>query len=197
MKTEDLTALGLNQEQINAIFALNGKDLAASQKALADMTAERDALNGKLTTATDALKKFENVDVEAIRKQAADAQKALDAATAKYQADLTARDQSAWIDAKFDALGVKSPFARKQIKAELQSGSAGPAWKDGAYLGFDEYMANAKKLDPSLYQTAEEKKAADAAAQATPAKPDANLPVFTAPAGQAAPEKKYIPPKIL
>ena len=34
MKTEELTALGLNEDQVKQVFALNGKDVEAAKAAL-------------------------------------------------------------------------------------------------------------------------------------------------------------------
>ena len=42
MKTEELTALGLNEDQVKQVFALNGKDVeaakAAKDKTIAELT---------------------------------------------------------------------------------------------------------------------------------------------------------------
>ena len=54
------------------------------------------------------------------------------------------------------------------------------------------YMANAKKKDAALYQTAEEKEAAEKAA-----KQKEKAPTFTGPAGDpGSSSEKYTPPKI-
>lgn len=42
MKTEELKAQGLTQEQINFVMAENGKDIDKIQKKLDDMVVERD-----------------------------------------------------------------------------------------------------------------------------------------------------------
>ena len=36
MKTEELTALGLNEDQVKQVFALNGKDVEAAKAAKAE-----------------------------------------------------------------------------------------------------------------------------------------------------------------
>ena len=41
MKTEELTALGLNEDQVKQVFALNGKDVEAA-KAAKDKTSQKE-----------------------------------------------------------------------------------------------------------------------------------------------------------
>lgn len=72
MKTEELKAQGLTQEQINFVMAENGKDIDKIQKKLDDMTAERDKEKGRADTAEETLKGFDGVDVEKLNKSIAD-----------------------------------------------------------------------------------------------------------------------------
>lgn len=73
MKTEELTALGLTEDQVKQVFALNGKDVeaakAAKDKTIADLTAERDGLKTRLDTAETTLKKFEGIDPQQIQQE--------------------------------------------------------------------------------------------------------------------------------
>ena len=56
MKTEELKAQGLTQEQINFVMAENGKDIDKIQKKLDDMTVERDKEKGRADTAERKVK---------------------------------------------------------------------------------------------------------------------------------------------
>lgn len=60
MKTEDLQAKGLNQEQIDFVMAEYGKDLNA-------VKAERDTFKTQLTSAQATLKGMEGVDVTGLQ----------------------------------------------------------------------------------------------------------------------------------
>lgn len=62
MKTEDLQAKGLSQEQIDFVMAEYGKDLNA-------VKAERDTYKTQLTTAQATLKDMEGVDVAGLQNQ--------------------------------------------------------------------------------------------------------------------------------
>ena len=109
-----------------------------------------------------------------------------------YKDQLILRDQKDWIDKRLSEYGVASPFARKQIISECTSKETGLTWKDGKYMGFDDYMKSAKEQDSGLYQSEEEKAAAEKeAAQKEKA------PTFTGALGNRTNEsEKFVPPKI-
>ena len=192
MKTEELTALGLTEEQVKQVFALHGKNLTAEQKKTEAAIAERDNLRQRLTEAEGALKSFEGIDPEKIQGELADWKKKAQDAEKDFKAQLTRRDQQDWLKSKLDEYGVKSPYARRQLEQECMAEGSGLAWKDGKFMGFDDFMKAAKEQDAGLYQTQEEKDAAEKAADEAK-----SAPAFTAPVGdQGAKQGRYVPPKI-
>lgn len=198
MKTEELTALGLTDEQVKSVFAMHGKDTTALQqenatltKSVSDLTAERDNLNTQLKAANDTLAKFGDNTPETMQAEIQKYKKQAEDAENNYKAQLTARDQKDWIKKKLDEYGVTSPYARAALEAEIMSGDNGLTWKDGSFFGFDDLMKAAKAKDSTLYQTAEEK--AEAEKQT---KLEGDAPAFVAPLGQQKPQgetKKGIP----
>ena len=170
MKTEELLALGITEEQAKKVLTIHGKDIE-SLKARADKAeSDRDSYKSQLTESqtklgeaqdrlTETLDKFKDVDpdklqeeVEKYKKEAADAK-------SEYEAKVTQRDQRAWLENQLDKVyGVTSPLAKKAIISEVMSSDEGLPWKNDKFLGFDDYMADAKKADNSLYLTEEEKK---------------------------------------
>lgn len=92
MKTEELKAKGLTQEQINFVMAENGKDIDKIQKKLDDMTAERDKEKGRADTAEETLKGFDGVDVEKLNKSIADWKKKAEDAEKDYKQKIADRD---------------------------------------------------------------------------------------------------------
>lgn len=92
MKTEELKAQGLTQEQINFVMAENGKDIDKIQKKLDDMTAERDKEKGRADTAEETLKGFDGVDVEKLNKSIADWKKKAEDAEKDYKQKIADRD---------------------------------------------------------------------------------------------------------
>ena len=61
MKTEDLKALGLNDDQVQKVFAMNGTDMNDLKQQVTTLTTERDAARSQLG---EANKKLEGYDPE-------------------------------------------------------------------------------------------------------------------------------------
>lgn len=195
MKTEELTEIGLTEEQAKQVFALNGKDIEKHKKRITELETERDNFKTQLDTANETLKKFDGIDpakmqdeIETYKTKAANAEK-------EYAKKIAQRDQRDWVNTQLDKYGVTSPYARKQLAAECMSEDSGLTWKDNSFYGFDDFMKAAKKNDPSLYKT-EEEKAAEKKAEES----EENKPHFTLPKeGEKPPaggEKKHEIPKL-
>lgn len=101
MKKEELTALGLTEEQANAVYALNGKDVNA-------VRAELDTANNTIKTLQDTVKAFDGVDIDKLKSAAGDWEK-------KYNDDISALKlnyalESALIGAKARDVKAVKPF---------------------------------------------------------------------------------------
>lgn len=193
MKTEELEKLGLTKEQISEVFKLNGADLTKKDARISELEGERDKYKGQLETAENTLSSFDGIDPTKIKEQIEDYKQAAENAKKDYERKIEQRDQRDWVNAKLDEYGVKSPFARRQLESDVMADDSGLKWKDGAFFGFDDFMKAAKEKDGSLYQTAEEKKAAEDAAAL-----EGKAPRFTGPATgpTEGAGKKFVPPKI-
>ena len=208
MKTAELTALGISEEIASKILAMNGKDIEnakasaseAKKKEIDALTEARDNLQTQLDTANETLKKFENIDPEQIQSELNTYKERAEQAEQKYVKDITERDQKEWLKKKLDDYGVKSPLARKQIVSEIMSPEEGLKWtpakgdKPGAFYGFEEYMKAAKEEDDTLYQTDEEKAAAQKQKDL-----EGDEPKFTDPLGDepgVGGKEKFTPPAI-
>lgn len=92
MKREDLEKLGLTKEQVDGVCDLNNADVqplkSELQKAQDDLKVARD----KLVTTEEALKKFDGVDAEALKKQIEDLQADLKQKDTDHAAELATRD---------------------------------------------------------------------------------------------------------
>lgn len=138
MKTEDLKALGLNDDQVQKVFAMNGTDLNDLKQQITTLTAERDTARNNLS---DANKKLEGYDPE-WRTKAEKAENDAKAQVAAMQQDFAARTAAAGV--KFSSESAKRAFLSdlKAKKLPLQ---------DGKLLGFDDYVASYKKTDPGAF----------------------------------------------
>lgn len=102
MKTEDLKAQGLTDEQISFVMSENGKDIGKIQKKLDDMTAERDKEKSRADTAEETLKGFDGVDVEGLNKSIADWKKKAEDAEKDYKQKLADRDFNDLVSAEIE-----------------------------------------------------------------------------------------------
>ena len=193
MKTEELTAIGLTDEQATQVLAMNGKDIEKHKKQITTLEGERDNFKAQLDTANETLKKFEGIDPQQIQTELQTYKQQAEDAEKKYTRELTQRDQRDWINKRLDEYGVASPYARKQLTSDCMAEDSGLTWKDGAFFGFDDFMKSAKEKDKSLYLTAEEKAEAEKAAALKD-----KAPTFTGPTTDPnkGTDKKFTPPKV-
>ena len=182
MKKEELTALGISEEVAAKVLEINGKDIEHAKevkdrekKAVED---ERDGYKTRAETAENTLKSFEGIDPAKIQEEVTTWKTKAVQAEKDYAAKITQRDQKDWLKEQCDAFGIKSPFARAAIVAECMDADSGLKWKDGAFVGFGDYMKSAKEKDPGLYETEEERKQREDEEAAKN-----NAPNFTGPAG--------------
>ncbi|MEE0800300.1 MAG: phage scaffolding protein [Gemmiger sp.] len=138
MKTEELKALGLNDDQVQKVFAMNGTELNDLKQQITTLTAERDTARNNLS---DANKKLEGYDPD-WRTKAEKAENDAKAQVAALQQDFAAQTAAAGV--RFSSESAKRAFLSdlKAKKLTLQ---------DGKLLGFDDYLADYKKDDPGAF----------------------------------------------
>lgn len=92
MKTEDLKALGLDEETIKKVFSLNGKEIEELKKQIADKdkeltnaNSEKESITKNLDEVKEKLKGFDGVDVEGLNKQIKDLQEKMDAQAKQFE----------------------------------------------------------------------------------------------------------------
>ncbi len=115
MKTEDLKALGLTEDQITAIMKENGIDIAKEQKKTTAAELDRDNFKAQLETAQTALKDFEGVDVKDLQGKITQLTKDIEAKESEYQAKLSDIDFNSTIEAAITGAGAKNSKAVKAL----------------------------------------------------------------------------------
>ena len=150
MKTEDLQALGLNEEQIKKVFELSGKDVNAEKKKTEKAEADRDQWKARAETAEETLKGFDGVDVDGLNKQieewktkAADAEK-------EYQAKIRERDLNDALNAALGEIKFTSEAAKRAVMAEVKD-SQKVSFEDGKLYGLDQLIGEIKERDASAF----------------------------------------------
>lgn len=193
MKTEQLTELGLTEEQTAKVLALNGQSIEKHKKRAEMFEAEKNDLTKRLETAEQTLEGFKGIDPEKIQQEIDGYKQKVADAEKNFVSQMKARDQRDWLKEQFDKYGVSSPYARRQLETDCMAEN-GLKWdeKDKTFYGFDDFMKSAKEKDAGLYQTQEEKEAAEKEAQN-----QRKRPYFTDTLNKNSDgDKKYVPPKI-
>lgn len=138
MKTEDLKALGLNDDQVQKVFAMNGTDMNDLKQQVTTLTTERDAARSQLG---EANKKLEGYDPE-WRTKAEKAENDAKEQVAALQNDFAAQTA-------ISAVKFSSESAKKAFLSDLKAKNL--PLQEGKLLGFDDYLANYKKNDPGAF----------------------------------------------
>ena len=132
MKREFLKGLELADEVIDKIMTEYGKSTDRAKNELA-------AANTQIKTLQDAVKKFDGVDVETLKKTAADWEK-------KYNEDIAALKLSSAVDTALSSVGARNP---KLLKGALDMSKVS---LDGENLkGLTEQIEAIKKTDAYLF----------------------------------------------
>lgn len=171
MKTEELKAQGLTEEQISFVMAENRKDLKKLQKENDNLTSERDTWKEKAEAAEATLKGFKGVDLETMQKELSDWKQKATEAEKNAQAQLYERDFADALKTEFEGIKFSSEAAKRAIMAEVKE--ADLKLKDGKILGLNDLLSQMKEKDASAFVD-------DAQQQA-----QKNMARFTAPAGKS------------
>ena len=149
MKTEELQALGLTEDQIKKVFELSGKDVNAEKKKTQAAEADRDQWKTRAETAEETLKGFDGVDVEGLNKQIEDWKNKAAEAEKDFQKQIEERDFADALKEEMEAFKFTSEAAKKAIMAEVKE--AGLKLKDGKILGLSDLIGQIKEKDASAF----------------------------------------------
>lgn len=141
MEIKDLTDLGMTEEQAKQALELHNAELTAEQQKTADLTAQLEAAETNITELTEKVKTFDGVDLDGLKKSAADWEQ-------KYNADIAAL--------KLDkALELSLVGARARdvgiVKSQLDS-SALKLDDDGNVTGLTEQLDKLKTDKAFLFE---------------------------------------------
>lgn len=138
MKTEDLKAQGLTQEQIDYVFEEHGKEVNKLKK-------DNEKLTGQLSDVQAELAKFDGVDVEEMQGKIKDLETTIDTNKQEYEKEIADRDFNDLLASKAKSFGAKdvraiTPFldVDKLKESKNQDKDLDDAFesvkKDNAYL---------------------------------------------------------------
>lgn len=108
MKTEDLKAQGLTDEQIAFVMAENGKDVKREKD-------KADSYKSQLETAQTALKEFDGVDVKDLQGKVKQLTTDIAAKETEYQSKLADLEFNSVLDGAISASGAKNAKVLKAL----------------------------------------------------------------------------------
>lgn len=162
----------LSDAAIEAIMAEHGKDITASQNTIQNLTTERDGLNAQLVDANKTIKSYTDMDIDGIKKSAADWETKYKNDTKVLKDQLDAANYSFGVERAVSGLKFTSEGAKKSFMADLTAKKL--QLQDGKLLGLDDFVKSYKESDPGAF--AKE----DKTPPAGPAKPQFTNPNPTA-----------------
>ena len=148
MKKEQLEKLGLNDEQINQIFALNGADIQRFKDEAEKNTAELENLRGQLTQRDVDLETLKNakIDADGFKEQFENLQKKYQEDNLAWAEKLANEQKDRLIEAELAKSGVRDVELLKTIinkdAVEL---------KDGKLSGLTKQISEQKESRPFLF----------------------------------------------
>lgn len=150
MKTEELTALGLTEEQAKAVLVINGKDIEAAKSKFADY----EDMKTQLSEANKQIEEFKGMDIDGIKKAADDWKLKAEQAQKDAEAKITAMQFDHALDGALS--GAKAKNA-KAVKALLDM--EGLKMNNGEIVGLNEQLEKVKEENGYLFEddTAEQK----------------------------------------
>ena len=149
MKTEDLKAKGLTDEQVAFVMAENGKDLKKLQAENTNLTTERDNLKQRAETAENTLKKFDGIDADAMKAEVESWKQKATEAEKDYAAKIAERDFEDALKVELERMKFTSEAAKKSVVADIRA--AGLKLKDGKILGLNDLIAQMREKDASAF----------------------------------------------
>lgn len=149
MKTDELKAWGLTDEQSEKVMAQYGKDVSKLQKENEKLTADRDKEKERADTAEETLKNFDGVDVETMQAELATWQQKAKDAEKDYADKLAQRDFEDALKEEISGYKFTSEAAKEAIMARIRA--AGLKVSDGKILGLSDLLAQMKEKDASAF----------------------------------------------
>lgn len=121
-----------------------------SKEKYGELDTAKKGIEKQLKEADDTIESYKDMDIEGIKKSAADWKKKYDEDTQKLNQQIEA-DRKAFAAERYIAgQKIKSPLSRRAILQEFLAQNL--EFKDGAFTGADEYMEKVRKQYPDEFE---------------------------------------------
>ena len=158
MKKEFLTGLlpDADAAVIDQIMAEYEKSVEAQKNAVASLTTERDGLKAQLAEAGNEIKSYKDMDIEGIKKKAAEWETKYNTDTEALKTQLSEAQYGFAVKDSVSAMRFTSASAKKAFVADLTAKKL--PLQEGKLLGLDDFVKEYKESDPGAFAPDEEDK---------------------------------------
>ena len=149
------------------------KEVTENYKTVAEydkLATKANKFEDDLKTANETLEKFKDIDPDKIADEIADYKQKAEDAEKNYKAELEKRDYNDAIDKLLGEIKFTSEAAKRAFKNDLIENPL--QLRNGAVVGFDDVLKQAKESDPSAFVNEETEKAEQNRAKFTTANHD-------------------------
>lgn len=156
MKTEDLKAQGLTEEQINFIMAENGKDVNAVRAKLTTAETERDTYKQQAEDAQKEIQGYKDMDIEGIKQAASNWETKYNTDLQALQTKLDEQQRDFAMKEYIGTYNFTSELVKEAVLAQLKAKDF--KLDNGKFLGADDFMAELKTANPTAFAEEDIKK---------------------------------------
>lgn len=151
MKREDIKKLfpEATDDQIDQVMNLHSADVGTHKNSVTSLTTERDQLKEQLAEANKQIQSYKDMDIEAVKKSAADWEAKAKADTKALQDKLDAATYGFGVERAVSGLKFSSSAAKSQFIRDLTAKNL--PLQEGKLLGLDDYVKTYKEQDPGAF----------------------------------------------
>lgn len=139
----------LSDDLIEQIMAEDGKAKSELQNTINTLTAERDGLKTQLSDANTAIQSYKDMDIDGIKKAAADWETKYNSDTKALKDQLEGVKYGYAVDNAVSGIKFTSDSARKAFVSDLTA--KGLKLQDGKLLGLDDFTKTYRENDPGAF----------------------------------------------
>lgn len=139
----------LSDELIEQIMAEDGKAKSELQNTINTLTAERDGLKTQLSDANTAIQSYKDMDIDGIKKAAADWETKYNTDTQALKDQLESTKYGYAVENAVGSLKFTSESAKKAFLADLTAKKL--PIQEGKLLGLEDFTKDYKEADPGAF----------------------------------------------
>lgn len=152
MKKEELTAIGVTEEQADKIFALNGRDIEKHKAAADAAQAKISELNEQLSQREADIAELKKVDGAGLQAKLEELQNRYAAEKQEWERKEQRRVYEDRRNEFFKGMEFADDYARRGVLSEFDEKGFRYSDADKAFVGAKEWLENLKESSPTAFK---------------------------------------------